>query len=309
MADSLIPNPFPPEWASEWGEDDCGLWIAFTYKGIRHAFRWIPPGRFMMGSPESEAERDDDEDLHEVTLTAGYWLGETTVTQALWEVVMGENPSDFKGPERPVETVSWLNAAGFMQRLNSLQPGLGLRFPTEAEWEHACRAGTSTPFSFDTQITPAQVNYNGNYPYAGGKTGENRGETVEVTALPSNSWGLYQMHGNVYEWCSDWFGDYPSTSVVDPTGLGAGDYRVLRGGSWYSYGHRRALRVPRHLARAVLPLPRQHWLSSCPRSKRRKAGMRVRALRQTDAAELASVWWGATNRCFVDKHEKVNYFN
>ena len=236
MADSLIPDPFPPEWASEWGEDDCGLWIAFTYKGIRQGFRWIPPGRFMMGSPESEAEREDNEILHEVTLTEGYWLGETTVTQALWEAVLGENPSSFKGSERPVEMVSWSDAAGFMQRLNSLQPGLGLRFPTEVEWEHACRAGTLTAFSFGQQITPEQVNYHGEYPYAGGAAGEYRGKTVEVTALPRNSWGLYQMHGNVWEWCGDWYGEYTADAAVDPKGPTAGDIRVLRGGSWYSYG-------------------------------------------------------------------------
>ena len=236
MADGLIPDPFPPEWASEWGEDDCGLWIAFTYKGIRHGFHWIPPGRFMMGSPESEAEREDDEVQHEVTLTRGYWLGETTVTQALWEAVSDENPSTAKGPERPVEWVSWLDAKRFMQRLNLLQTGLGLRFPTEAEWENACRAGTFSPFSFGGQITSEQVNYRGVFPYAKGEPGNYRSETVDVTALPRNSWGLHQMHGNVWEWCADWYGEYRTEAALDPVKPAAGGVHVLRGGSWNSGG-------------------------------------------------------------------------
>ena len=209
MTDYVLPEQFPPIWASDWGEDDCGLWMAFTYKGIRQAFRWISPGRFMMGSPESELERDNDENQHEVTLSQGYWLAETVCTQSLWEAVMGNNPSEFKGPERPVENISWNDTHGFMQTLNDEQDELGLRFPTEAEWEHACRAGTQTPFSFGENITTDQVNFDGNYPYADGEKGQYRAETVNVTALPKNSWGLYQMHGNVREWCADWFGDYP----------------------------------------------------------------------------------------------------
>ncbi len=232
MSDYLIPDPFPPSWVSDWGEDEYGLWIAFTYKGVRQAFRWIPPGWFMMGSPLTEAERREDETQHEVTLTEGYWLGETAVTQALWEVVMEENPTHFKGTERPVERINWHDAVKFMQRLNAEREDLDLRFPTEAEWEHACRAGTQSPFSFGETITTDQVNYNGNYTYAGGEKGEYRKETVEVKALPANSWGLYQMHGNVWEWCYDWYGDYPTGPVSNPTGLESGDARVLRGGSW-----------------------------------------------------------------------------
>jgi sulfatase modifying factor 1 len=236
VSHSLIPDPFPPSWVSDWGEDEYGLWIAFIYKGVRQAFRWIPPGRFMMGSPHTEAEREDNETQHEVSLTEGYWLGDTVVTQALWEVVTGENPSHFKGPGRPVERVSWHDAVRFMRRLNAEQDDLGLRFPTEAEWEHGCRAGTQTPFSFGETITTDQVNYNGNYPYAGGKKGEYREETVEVKALPANSWGLYQMHGNVWEWCYDWYGDYPTGPVTDPRGPKSGVVRVLRGGGWDYYG-------------------------------------------------------------------------
>ena len=146
-----------------------------------------------MGSPEDEPERDSDEPRHRVTLSQGYWLAETTVTQALWQAVMGKNPSDFKGLQRPVEQVSWNDCQGFIQRIEALRPGLDLRLPSEAEWEYACRTRTrtrtETPFWFGGNITPEQVNYDGNHPYAGGKKGEWRQQTVEVRALPGNAWG------------------------------------------------------------------------------------------------------------------------
>ena len=186
----------------------------------------------MMGSPGNEAERWNDETPHRVILTRGFWLADTACTQALWQVVMGDNPSRFKGEERPVENVSWDEAQDFLTRLNHVAPEPGFRLPTEAEWEYACRAGTTTAFWFGDQITSEQVNYDGNYPYAGGIKGLYREETVEVKALPCNGWGLYQMHGNVWEWCQDWFGAYPAETVVDPTGPTEGEDRVLRGGSW-----------------------------------------------------------------------------
>jgi sulfatase modifying factor 1 len=123
-----------------------------------------------------------------------------------------------------------------IDKINALKPGLELRLPTEAEWEYACRAGTRTPFWFGDNITTEQVNYDGDNPYAGGEKGKYRGGTVEVKSLPCNSWGLYQMHGNVWEWCSDWFGDYPMVSIIDPVGPSSGTIRVLRGGSWFNYG-------------------------------------------------------------------------
>ncbi|WPD21227.1 MAG: formylglycine-generating enzyme family protein [Candidatus Electrothrix scaldis] len=230
------PESFPDRWASEWGEDEYGLWMAFHYQHIRHVMRWIEPGIFMMGSPKDEAERYDDEILHQVTLTEGFWLGATTVTQELWLAVMGENPSEFKGMQRPVEQVSWEEAQKFMVALNKEIPGLALDLPTEAQWEYACRAGTSSPFFFGENISTDQVNYNGKYPYAGGEKGLYREETVEVKALPCNDWGLYQMHGNVWEWCRDWLGDYSSKPVVDPLGPDTGRDRVHRGGSWIYYG-------------------------------------------------------------------------
>ena len=230
------PESFPDRWASEWGEDEHGLWMAFHYQKLRHVLRWIEPGTFMMGSPEDEPERDDDETQHQVILSEGFWLGATTVTQELWKAVTGENPSKFKDDERPVEHISWEDAQKFMEQLNVAIPGLALVLPTEAQWEYACRAGTSTPFSFGDNITPDQVNYDGNYPYVDGKKGEYREETVDVKALPCNDLGLYQMHGNVREWCQDWFGDYPAGSVIDPIGSSKGRIRVYRGGSWISFG-------------------------------------------------------------------------
>ena len=115
--------------------------------------------------------------------------------------------------------MSWHEVQSFIKRLNKLAPDGGFRLPTEAEWEYACRAGTTTAFWFGDQITPEQVNYNGNYPYAGERKGKYRNETVDVKALPCNGWGLYQMHGNVLEWCQDWYGAYPSDTVEDPVGL------------------------------------------------------------------------------------------
>ncbi|WLE98572.1 MAG: formylglycine-generating enzyme family protein [Candidatus Electrothrix communis] len=230
------PEFFPDRWASEWGEDEHGLWMAFHFQKLRHVLRWIEPGTFMMGSPEEEPQRYKDETLHQVTLSEGFWLGATAVTQALWQAVMQENPSHFKGDQRPVEQISWEDTQEFMERLNKEIPGLELILPTEAQWEYACRAGTTTPFSFGENVTTDQVNYDGNYPYAGGEKGEYREETVDVKALPCNDWGLYQMHGNVREWCQDWFGDYPAGSVVDPVGPSDGRTRVCRGGSWFRHG-------------------------------------------------------------------------
>jgi len=184
-----------------YGEDVYGRWQVVTSQAGACRFRWIPPGAFMMGSPYSEPARETNETQHHVVLTRGVWLAETTCTQALWQAVMGNNPSQFQGADRPVDSVSWDDVQDFLARCNESTPELALRLPTEAEWEYACRAGTTTPFWFGAQITPEQVNYHGDYPYAGGERGLYRGETVAVYALPCNAWGLYQMHGNVLEWC------------------------------------------------------------------------------------------------------------
>ncbi len=226
-----------PEWADEVGVDDYGLYAEFRIANVVQRMRWIAPGQFMMGSPETESERFEDRELlHGVVLTRGLWLADTACTQALWQAVMGDNPASFKGVQRPVESVSWDDVQAFFGRLKNERPGLELRLPTEAEWEYACRAGTDTPFWFGDKITPEQVNYDGNFPYAGGEKGRYREETVDVKSLPRNGWGLYQMHGNVLEWCADWYSEYPSETMIDPIGSDKGASRVLRGGGWGDFG-------------------------------------------------------------------------
>jgi formylglycine-generating enzyme required for sulfatase activity len=223
----------PPAWATAWGQDMFGFFADLLVHDIRQRFRWIAPGSFLMGSPENEEERYSDETWHPVTLTQGFWLADTACTQALWQAVMDDNPSHFTGdPDLPVESVSWLDVQRFIKQLNELFPGLQARLPTEAQWEYACRAGTQTPFVFGDNITPEQVNYDGNYPYAGGNKGLCRQRTVPVKSLPPNPWGLYEMHGNVWEWCADWYGDYLREAIIDPRGPDHGERRVVRGGSW-----------------------------------------------------------------------------
>lgn len=234
----LLPDVFPPPWASEWEENaEWGLAATLNLNGVKQTFRWIQLGTFLMGSPEGEVGRFDSETQHEVTLTRGYWLADTACTQALWQAVMGDNPSKFKDdPANPVEQVNWDDIQTFLARLNALVPGLDAGMPSEAQWENACRAGTTTPFSFGKNITPEQVNYRGDFPYADGKKGLYRKRTVPVRSLPPNPWGLYEMHGNVWEWCADWFGNYPQGPQIDPSGPSEGVLRVLRGGSWINSG-------------------------------------------------------------------------
>jgi formylglycine-generating enzyme required for sulfatase activity len=228
-----------PQSGGELRYDKAGLYTDLIIKGITQRCRWIPPGIFCRGSPSSEKERYGNENQHQVTLSHGFWLADTVCTQALWKAVMGDNPAFFtENKNNPVEQVSWDDVQNFIKQLNILIPGLGAQLPTEAQWEYACRAGTSTPFSFGENITPEQVNYDGNAPYADGKKGWCREKTVAVKSLPANPWGLYEMHGNVWEWCADWYDDYPATPVTDPTGSETGSSRVLRGGSWSNYGWR-----------------------------------------------------------------------
>ncbi len=234
----LLPPVFPAPWASEWGQDQFGLFMDLDYQGIQQRFRWIMPGSFLMGSPEMEAERWGDETQHRVTLTKGYWLADSACTQELWLAVMGDNPSHFTDDvNNPVEQVSWHNVQQFIQCLNDHYPDLNAQLPTEAAWEYACRAGTITAFSFGENITPQHVNYDGNYPYTKGDKGLYRKKTVAVKSLTPNSWGLYEMHGNVWEWCVDGLREYTTQAMIDPIGPeDKGASRVLRGGSWFYYG-------------------------------------------------------------------------
>ncbi|MGD0961893.1 MAG: formylglycine-generating enzyme family protein [Methylomonas sp.] len=247
----------PPEWASAWGQDRYGLYADLNVNNVIQRFRWIAPGVFQMGSPSSELERYDNETQHQVTLTQGYWLADSACSQALWMAVMRENPSRFQDEAgNPVERISWDDAQNFIEHLNGMFHELQARMPTEAEWEYACRAGTNTAFSCGENISTELVNYHCNYPYADGAKGQFRGKTVPVKSLPANDWGLHEMHGNVWEWCADWFGDYEQQAVVDyvevsywdqsyaydvhaivdPLGPVSGSARVVRGGSWSSVG-------------------------------------------------------------------------
>ena len=163
-----------------------------------------------MGSPQDEPERLSREGpQHPVKIEQGFWLFETACTQALWQAVIGENPSHYRGMNRPVEQVSWDDVQGFIEQINARVSGLALVLPSEAQWEYACRAGTTTPFSFGQNVTPELVNYNGEYPYTDGEKAQYRGETILVKSLPPNDWGLYEMHGNVWEWVQDtWHANY-----------------------------------------------------------------------------------------------------
>ncbi len=227
------PENFPALWAVAWGEDAYGYWQVFEIKGVRQVMRWIPEGEFLMGSPEDEAQKRGDEMQHEVTIHSGFWLADTACTQALWQVVMGTNPSDFKeSDQNPVDSISWEDCQVFIQKANTLLQMDWLSLPTEEQWEYACRAGTTTPFSTGETINTDQANFNGNYPYRDDeKKGLYRDKTVPVLTFAPNPWGLFQMHGNLWEWCEDIYEqDYSGKSVA--AGEKSSSKRVLRGGGW-----------------------------------------------------------------------------
>jgi formylglycine-generating enzyme required for sulfatase activity len=201
----------------------------------------IDRGSFMMGSPIGEKDRRDNERQHRVTLTKGFSMGVHEVTQKQWQAVMGNNPSQFKGDDLPVETVSWFDAIAFCNALSTkfgkkpyysikdkdvtILGGSGYRLPTEAEWEYACRAGSTTAYSFGDNSGKLST-----YAWYF----DNSSNTRPVRTKSSNVWGLHDMHGNVWEWCWDWHGNYPTGEVTDPQGPNTGQERVLRGGCWYN---------------------------------------------------------------------------
>ncbi len=230
---------------------------------VDDGFVWIEGGTFLMGSPETENWRIDDETQHEVTVS-DFWMSPYEVTQAEYQRLMGFNPSNFRGDNLPVESVTWLDAVRFCNA-KSKEAGLtpayaingetvtwdrganGYRLPTEAEWEYACRAGTTTPFNTIHATGPEEANYYGHYPYEieenyfndsvlETRPGRYRQTTVEVNSFAPNPWGLYNMHGNVNEWCWDLYGAYELTNTVDPTGVETGTRRVYRGGGWNDFG-------------------------------------------------------------------------
>ena len=211
-------SPGTPTRAGERVTLDCG-------KGVKMELARITAGTFIMGSPVTESGRSDGELQHQVTISKPFYLAIHPVTQAQYEAVTGKNSIDFNedhdSPGKPVGFVSWKDAILFCREL-SIKTGKTVRLPTEAEWEYACRAGTTSPFSFGVSIGREQANFGGNH-----------GGTSQVGTFPANAWGLYDMHGNVREWCMDWYGEYPESNVTDPQGPRDGLFRVRRGGSWY----------------------------------------------------------------------------
>ncbi|GAB2191028.1 hypothetical protein MAH1_26360 [Sessilibacter sp. MAH1] len=240
-------HDFPPQL------DNYGIFSEITVENIPFKMRYIPPGSFLMGSPEDEPERNEKneefrETQHPVKLTHGFWLAETTVTQALWRAV-GNNPSDFNPKnndkvknnteaELPVDSVSWDDCKAFFNKLEQHVPGLQLTFPTEAQWEYACRAGTQTPFNTGNNLTTHQANYDGSYPYNNNPKGNSLEKTLPVVSFQPNAWGLYQMHGNLWEWCLDEIREYPKqveNVLENPLGPKSGSGAALRGGGWLFY--------------------------------------------------------------------------
>src|SRR5262249_54397267 len=206
--------------------------VAFE-NSIGMRFVLIPAGKFLMGSPEDERGRDtgnqrhpgdDDEKQHEVTLTKPFYMAIFETTNAQYRRFQPDHKSgeDFEADAQPAVMVSWDDATAFLAWLRTQDRAHEYRLPTDAEWEYACRARTTTRYEFGTTIMPENANY------------FSRGETKPVGTYPASSWGLYDMHGNVWEWCADWYGAHPSGAATDPAGPASGDNRVLRGGSWHS---------------------------------------------------------------------------
>ena len=185
---------------------------------------WCAPGSFDMGSPANELGRLDDETRRKVSITKGFWLGKYEVTQRQWESVMRNNHSRFKGEDHPVENVSWHDCEIFMRRVNAALKDMTARLPTEAEWEYACRAGSEKPVA-GSGLIGEMAWYDTN----------SDSQTHEVGQNKPNAWGFYDMHGNVLEWCSDWFSVPPSDAAADPRGPSHGSFKILRGGCWFFY--------------------------------------------------------------------------
>ena len=206
--------------------------------GVTMQFVRIPAGTFVMGSTATELHRDYDEGpARQVTIGKPFYMGSHEVTQYQYKRVTGDNPSWFQefNPHHPVENLSWSDADEFCRALSS-RIGTQVRLPTEAEWEYACRAGSITPFHIGETISVEEANYDGNGVFGSGRKAEHRQQTVPVGSFPPNAWGLYDMHGNVSEWCRDYYRDsYADAGNVDPKGPGSGQHRIVRGGSWRDF--------------------------------------------------------------------------
>ena len=214
---------------------------------------WCEPGSFMMGSPESEVDRKLDwndkpamwnEILHEVKLTNGFFLGKFEVTQTQWLQLLGTKPSFFSGDNLPVEQINWYEANKFCKKLTELEKSKNripndwlYTLPTEAEWEYACRAGSTTVFAYGDNLSSEMANFNGRFPYGNAEESIHLNKTVPVGSYRPNIWGFYDMHGNVGEWCLDWIGLYKPGLSIDPTGGVNGSHRVKRGGGYGHKGH------------------------------------------------------------------------
>jgi formylglycine-generating enzyme required for sulfatase activity len=219
----VLKEPFPSTLTL-----DCG-------SGVQMDLVLISAGAFMMGSPQTEAGRNDDEGpQHRVRIEKPFHMGKYEVTQAQWRAVMAINLSDFRSnPRQPVDTVSWEDCQQFCRRL-SARTGLPVRLPTEAEWEYACRANTDTPFSCGDSLSSQRAHFNGIEPYGNAPKGLYLNETIATGSFQPNGFGLYDMHGNVWEWCQDLYGPYAADEQANPAGPETGQWRVLRSGSWYS---------------------------------------------------------------------------
>jgi formylglycine-generating enzyme required for sulfatase activity len=243
--DAKQKDPFNPDRSRSPGET-----VTMKLSGnVLMTFAWCPPGCFVMGRNTKddegeefvEGEYPEEQPAHRVKLTKGFYMGIHPVTQAEWKAVMGTDPSSFKGPNRPVENVSWDDCQEFCQRLTAHLVGkVTVRLPSEAEWEYACRAGTTTAFYFGDVINTDLANYDGNHSWNGAPKGNYREQTTDVGLFPPNAWGLFDMHGNVWEWCEDRFGYYDEDDQTNPVLLEGEtveeeevqDWRVVRGGAW-----------------------------------------------------------------------------
>ncbi len=204
-------------------------------------FVQIPGGNFTMGNLEGDSLSSNEERKHEVIISKNFWLGQSEVTQEQWQKIMGreefhpEKPSPFRNahPKYPVVSISYSDIQLFIEKLNAISQKHHFRLPTEAEWEYACRAGTTTPFSMGWTLSDTLANYNAVFPSSYSVPGRHVGHPMPVGTYPPNPWGLYDMHGNVWEWVSDWHAEYSPDEVKDPTGTSHGRMKVIRGGSWH----------------------------------------------------------------------------